>query len=1230
MLLDKEDILNILKSANDQLLENHVLILERYDDYISLDRNQLFQLSSILLRNSKLKKALNVSEYIKESFGELKFKEKMLLGNIYFRLSKYNQAKEIFAEINTQKDNLRNKYILSKCHFELGDLIEAESLIESEISLSEGKPRWYFLHEINLKQKLGKYRVALDLAKRAISIFPNDETILGKVYSFHYMLGELGKALESLNAIIELNPENVRMRCFRAQHYLNMSKYSLAEEDFMRIMEIEEYIPAMIGLAEISMNKGDFDNAKDLSIRALDKASDTNDVLKCVELIVKIDPERDIDTVLDTYDQKRFDSEDFKILSSIRTNQKKFDKAIQAMEQAILLDTAKLDYKLELARIFIEQGDFNRAEFEIINNGLLESSISFHARYMFCRLARLKKNRHLSLQRFRDFNALYPQNFNVKRELVFELTQLSKFLEAEDILREELNENPDNSEAFKLLIKSYLTQQDFNIVIKLLDDYERVHSSLIDSEIISLRIRALREMGEYGTCLDLITESLTQTPDSYTLNMEMALLNRSLGYLNFFERYSYNTKALDLHKKMLLLYPQYNRFINQEIIQDLILLNKFNEALDLCNDCITKDPAQINYYILKFKILNTKGAQEEAIRFIENTLDLFPDEQQLWFLKCESLVKNGSFQEAEKELNQLLSSNPSHIDALKLLVKVSLAMKDFDKADTYIKTGLSISSSALFKENIISDYYLLKKHSRKSIEGTLGIEEHPEDSRLTRIDLLNSFEARTCELEEPVVVSQIVIESDITPTEAIFEYTQNRVDWIRFPEPIQLENNKLLFRFVDQAIISIRHCESVYFDNIYLFTYYPTSTNIVYKDNLDRPWKDYSFSVRIVNTGLGDQFHYLRTTAILAESLGMKFGGFLEEDLTMIRERVTENPYLYQDLGFSENLVDESKYEIIDVSLKDSTSLITGFLKWRSFQKLLFDINLRISKSLENAETLKGKLIKKPLFVFKVDDHTFSRIIARQFYSHIEPNTFFRELVAKNFLKAKGDRGEFIVDSGRIKLVLQCRLGDVANIPIQINDVEYILIPFSGEVFQAKRFDKSHQRFSDLEKIMRLGNKLKDTFKDELDICFMTDGYDYGIDYLLKYKQNLLEEFGINEEKLTELKSVLEYELKAKFAFADTILYGESYDNLIASLDNIESAKLIFSSNGQFSSEFKMSVVERAEPVFIAKKLYANLRVKLNQKSTDIFWDMEGSEESILDEACNFIRNLQSEHTRIK
>lgn len=1222
MILNKEDILNILVSSDETLTESQVLILEKYDEYSSLDRDQQFQLSSLLLRNNKLRKALDVAECIKRNYTDQKFREKMLLGNIYFRLSKYNQAKEIFHEIISQKDNLRTKYILSKCYFELGDLVEAENLIESEISSSENKPRWFYLHEINLKQKLGKLRTALDLANRTTSIFPNDETILGKVYSFHYMLGELGKALESLNKIIEFNPDNVRMRYFRAKHYLNMSKYSLAEDDFIKIIAIEDYIPAMIGLAELSINKGDFDKAKELSAKALDKASDTNDVLKCLELIVKIDPDSDVEHVLGTYDQKRFDPEDCKILSSIRTNQKKFDEAIHAMEQAILKDTGKLDYKLELARIFIEQGDFNRAEFEIINNGLLESSISFHARYMFCRIARLKKNRHLSLQRFRDFNALFPQNFNVKRELVFELTQLSKFLEAEDILKEELIKNPENSEAFKLLIKSYLTQQDFNIVLRLLYDYERVHSSLIDSDIISLKIRVLREMGEYDKCKDLITKSLTQSPDSYALNMELALLNRSLGYLNFFERYSYNTKALDLHQKMLSFYPHHHRFINQEIIQDLILLNKFNQAQDLCKRCIKKNPAEINYYILMFKILNTKGEQEEAILFIDNTLDIFPDEQQLWFLKCESLVKNGFFERAENELNQLLSNNPSHIESLKLLVKVSLAMKDFEKADKYIKTGLSISSSALFRENIISDYYLLKSYSRKSIEGTLGIEEYPGDARLTKIDLSKSFEARMCDLEEPVIVSQIIIESDLAPSEALFEYSLNRLDWIPFPEPVQLENNKLLFKFTDQVIVSIRHSDSVYFDKIFIYTYYPTSTNIHYEDDLDRPWRDYSFSVRIVNTGLGDQFHYLRTTAILAESLGMKFGGFLSEDLTVIRERVTENPYLYQDLGFSENLVDESKYEIIDVSLKDSTSLISGFLKWRSFQQLLYDINLRISKSLENTETLKGSLIKKPLFVFKVDDHTFSRTIARQFYSHIEPNTFFRELVAKNFLKAKVDRGEFIVDSGRIKLVIQCRLGDVANIPIRINNVEYILIPFSGEVFQAKSFEKSHQRYSDLNVVRDLGIQLKNHFQDKVDICFMTDGYDYGIDYLIKYKQNLLSDLSIEEEQLLNLKPVLENELKKNFSFADTILYGETYDNLIAALDNIDSAKVILSSNGQFSNEFKMTVTDRTDSTLIVKKLFANLRVKINNKSIDLFWDTIPNLEEVYQTLVDFINKL--------
>ena len=122
---------------------------------------------------------------------------------------------------------------------------------------------------------------------------------------------------------------------------------------------------------------------------------------------------------------------------------------------------------------------------------------------------------------------------------------------------------------------------------------------------------------------------------------------------------------------------------------------------------------------------------------------------------------------------------------------------------------------------------------------------------------------------------------------------------------------------------------------------------------------------------------------------------------------------------------------------------------------MLNDLNSVLKKELKEKEELLGIRINNPLFIFSVDDHTFSRTIARQFFLYTEPNTKFRKLIAHNFKRQKLLRGEHILSSDKINVVLQCRLGDVANIPLNAGGKDYIIIPFSGELFNVDSFERS-------------------------------------------------------------------------------------------------------------------------------------------------------------------------------
>ncbi len=1218
--MDTSSLIELIKQNPKSVDDKTLSLLVAYSNYHDLNALELFKLGSLYLRLSEFDLCIKCCDVLEAKEGKLKYREEMLYAKALFRTGKFERALVNLLRLNGQRDLVRTRYLISKCYFELNQYQDSEQIIFDPYYDGDDKPRWYFIQEVHILDKLGKYNQALICIDKALSAYAGDEAFLTRKYHLQILIGQTEESVQTLNKLLSINPENIRIRFLKAQLHLEKLQFELAEEEFNAILEHEPFIKAFVGLAELELIKGRVEASFELTEKALNLANDPFDVLSCLNILLKLEKEDRVDDIIEGFDTNLFDAQHFSLLSTIRNNQKKYDDAILCLEKALTLDNQNLNYYIDLARIYFDKGDYRMAEFELIINDLMDSNLAFRARYLFCRIARKEQRRHISLQRFRDFCLLYPENFQIKKELIFELTQLSRFNEIQDLLNKELLRDSRNIEAFKLLIKNYLIQQNYTKVLDLIIKFEIDYPSSIDNDLMSSKLKCLREMGKFEHCQELIDNLLKQDPDSYPVNMESASLERSKGHLYFFEKDIYNEKSKTIHCRMLNIYPLKTRQIRIELVQDLILLNKFKEALELTDQSIIDYPDELNYYLQKNKILQKIGSQEESLEFIVDALKVFVGDPQLWYLKCETLFNLNKLDRAEEELLKFYEFNPSLPDTLKLLIKLYIKINNFKVADVYLNKGIKLAPSIVLNDSIIVDYFLLDHESRFKLENILKIKEEPEDSRLLQLTVSKNLNRDALDLEEVFIISQIVLTTHNFIPDLIIEYSLNGNLWRKIsPSVVIEEDHKLVYRLKDLPIRYLRLTEETKVSAFKLYSYYPISTNSKVQCDIEKYWEGMPYSFRIAETGLGDQLHYLRTSALIAETLGMQFKGYLEEDLKIIRDRVTENPYLYTDLGFRNTIVDPENYTLIEIGFKSHHNLSSGMLKWPSFKLFIKEMKAIISSALKAKEEDLGMPISNPLFVFEVADHTFTRTIARQFFPFSEPNTNYRETLRKNYLIAKNERGENLLNEGQVKLVLQCRLGDVANVPVTGNGKDYIIIPFSGEVFDRSNFEVNHQRNSNLEIINKIGKSLKDKFGEKVDVCLMTDGYDYGINYLLNYKENLIAELGLNKEYLIELKTELELDLKKSFGFVDTILYGESYDNLITSIDNIDSADVILSTNGQFSNEFKMSLISKDDSCLIVKKLYANLRVKLTEHSKDLFWDTEVKGKVILTEVSKYI-----------
>lgn len=1114
------------------------------------------------------------------------------------------------------------KYIKAKCLYENGEIKESANLVFNDFYDAENKPLWFHVLECDLLYNSGMYKELLRFLENKIKQFKGNEYFMRQRVNALIRVGNTDVAYDEIKSLLTEDEVNPGLLFQKGKIEYQRQEYNLAKKSFLQMLDTDSRFSGHLWLSKIYHLKGKKKKLSKHLDQAIELAETENQKLSCLHLLATIGEYDKANSLSDELIISK--PENALILRNIaqyKLKQAKYDEAKSLLAKALKLSNDP-GIHFDLAKIASEKKQYEKAEKILVLHNLMDDpKLAYHARKEYCQIP-FRQSRYIqSLQRYKDFAVFFPDDFDIKVNVVENYIRLSEFDKAIDLLEKAISKDNKNIRARQTLIDCYYKNQNYYKAIQLLRTYFSEFEE--DVHTIYLMAECLREVGKFEESENLLNRALEKYPESFSLKLSLGRLYRRLSSEFFFEKSRYNQMALDLHKGIQTSETYQERILSNEIINDLIHLNKYSEALGVIENQLQLHPESVELFEKKIQVFSKMGLHKEAVAFIEELQPNIQADAKISTLRAEELFYLDSWEDCLYEVQSVID-NYNIPEVYTIKAKLLLRQGKFEDAIYTIQELMELSVHSAFVDNEIIDFAFTHGRIYLSLIQKLNNSYRLDNDTLTRI--LPSF------IEEEDEISYLKFNSHIVLSHAFLKdgaagisdilFFNDENEWQSLSSIVHesiYDNDGNLYSFIIST--SKIKLPSAIVNDVSFYSIFALPTDGTIVSDAKHPFKDWTFTTNIVETGLGDQLHYIRTAALIAESLGMRFEGFLESQLSIIRDRVTDSPDLYKDLGFASLEIKDADYDLIKVPLTLNTRLVPAFYQWPSFRKFMKYIESLVLDAVEesSSESKRNKLI-----YLSVDDHNFSRLFARMYYPIHEPSSITIRILREQFYRKQymrnWERGSAL--SQGLTVLLQCRLGDVANIPFEYNGEKVWVVPFSGELMKDNISNKHHMRYSNLEKVKKIGQCIKNEFGEAIQLKLITDGYDYGIDYLKEYQQILIDELGTSNSELDELKHKLATNFHEEFSFVDEIVYGEDYDKLIHSIDLVTTSNVLISTNGQFTNEFKMSFSLDEENYLIVKKLYSNLRVSRSIHSTEMFWELDGiDEDKMLQRIMHYIQS---------
>lgn len=329
------------------------------------------------------------------------------LGDIYLRTEKLDSAAYYFNQgIANNKKSAINYVGLGKLELEKGNKAQAEQHFQEALKLSKSKDAYVltmigqaYINAANATEEdITKAIGHLEAARERDSNSPLTNVILGDAY---LKQKNGGKAMSAYDRAIQLDDKYTQAYLKRGQLYTSSRNFNEAQESLLKAIEINpNFAPAYRDLGELYYFAGQYDKALSTFKKYVDMAEDTpetkakyasflfltknyEETLKQAQAVLQEDPNNLTMNRLEAYSymelkqpekameamkdylqkagEKKLIASDYAYYGRILSKNNKPEEAIENMEKALSMDKTNADLYSDLATIYANQGQYDKA-----------------------------------------------------------------------------------------------------------------------------------------------------------------------------------------------------------------------------------------------------------------------------------------------------------------------------------------------------------------------------------------------------------------------------------------------------------------------------------------------------------------------------------------------------------------------------------------------------------------------------------------------------------------------------------------------------------------------------------------------------------------------------------------------------------------------------------------------------------------------------------------------------
>ncbi len=526
---------------------------------------------------------------------------------------------------------------------------------------------YYRLAKIEANQK-NNYSLAAKYCKKALEISPGNNDIrqlLGKCY---LELGNYDSARYELKKVTDGLPHNVDARHYLVNIEYRTGRYSSAICYVNELLEIRPY-SVSLWLKKISIynDMGNYVEAKRSINRLYTIYPNDSAVKRIYNNFYTEEAERN-------HKQGNF-VKSREILSKVLEDNPR-DLLLIHKQVNNFLNTGKKSEALGL----VDAGLVNfPADPILIDNkvGLLQEMGRYQEALAFTELT-LKKYPSQKLRA-------------VATDLKLEAARFYNNSDPYVLYQKVYESNPGNTEAFTFLLNNAMSKGYYDEANMYLSSALR--RSPNDKSLLYKKLSLLDMQGKKAEADKFVEKLVTRFPGDAELQGRYSsiLLVQAKGY---FQDQMYAQAKQSFEK--LLRYPDYNQTANEYLYSVEVAQKNYNEALNIINRMIAKNPRNDDYQFKKAGLLEEMGRYDNAMDITASLAQKNPNNarykdaissQATPYIK--QLIENEKYDSAMSVIEMLIERDPYNIQAHNYAINVQAAKKDFPKGIEYCDRALN-------------------------------------------------------------------------------------------------------------------------------------------------------------------------------------------------------------------------------------------------------------------------------------------------------------------------------------------------------------------------------------------------------------------------------------------------------------------------------------------------------------------------------------------------------------